>query len=340
MKISYILFISIILLSSQYNIIRDLPYNIYHIEDMNQYENKYIPEGNKFYIRLSPNSHGDIKFHLSIPNNISIFPIYSSDFSKYPSDKEILNIDYKNEIELNNIEILSYSIYTFHIKMTKPYKVLYFLNNEIINYISFYASSSHLFSALGRTYYQNLPMGTSNLYSFVAKTDYYYKVNTDSSSKKTILITTNVESNEYIKYKIDIKHFSYDPSDYEVTNVDNTWSNYLDYDIVDKDYFEYKYEKREYKYKPNEKFEYLAFRIYSDNKIVKMTISIESKEEMPAWLIIIIIVGSIIVLTPLAIAFRAFLRTEKGRECCAILCVCFYALTCSAIHSAANTSKR
>ena len=71
-----------------------------------------------------------------------------------------------------------------------------------------------------------------------------------------------------------------------------------------------------------------------------MTISIESKEEMPAWLIIIIIVGSIIVLTPLAIAFRAFLRTEKGRECCAILCVCFYALTCSAIHSAANTSKR
>ena len=34
------------------DIIKNIPYNIYQIEDMNKYETKYLPEGNKFYIKL------------------------------------------------------------------------------------------------------------------------------------------------------------------------------------------------------------------------------------------------------------------------------------------------
>lgn len=105
MKSSYILLANLYLLCSSYNIIRDLPYNIYHVEDMNQYENKYLPEGNKFYIRFPSDLNNDIKFYLTIPKNTSLFPIYASEFSKYPSDKEIMDTNFKNEIELKTEKI-------------------------------------------------------------------------------------------------------------------------------------------------------------------------------------------------------------------------------------------
>ena len=94
MRIFFLFFNSFFIFISSLNIIRDISYNIYHIEDMNQYQGKYIPEGNKFYIRFSSNIRSDIKFYLTIPKNISLFPIYLSDFSKYPSDEEIIGTNF------------------------------------------------------------------------------------------------------------------------------------------------------------------------------------------------------------------------------------------------------
>ena len=110
MRITYILFENLFLLSLSLNIIRDLPYNIYHVEDMDQYQNKYIPEGNKFFIRFPYNLDKEIKFYLTIPKNTTLFPIYSSEFSEYPSDEQLANTDFKKEIEVTNREDFQYSI--------------------------------------------------------------------------------------------------------------------------------------------------------------------------------------------------------------------------------------
>ena len=126
MKVFYFLFASLFLLSKSRNIIRDLPYNIYQIEDMNQYETKYLPEGNKFYIRFSSNLDKDITFHLTIPKNTTLFPLYSSDFSKYPSEDELIKAEYQNEIQLKNREDEEYSTYSFDIKQTDSHKGIIF----------------------------------------------------------------------------------------------------------------------------------------------------------------------------------------------------------------------
>ena len=110
---------------------------------MNQYETKYLPEGNKFYIKLPKSIEKDTTFYLTIPKNITLFPIYSSEFKENPKNEEIINIDYKNEIQLKNKENEEYSKYSFNIEKSDLYKVLYFQNNEAINYLSFFASNSN-----------------------------------------------------------------------------------------------------------------------------------------------------------------------------------------------------
>ena len=143
MNIYYLLLLNLFLLSISKYIIRDLPYNIYQIEDMNLYEAKYISEGNKFYIKFPKNSNNNITFSLLIPNNITLFPIYLSEFSKEPNDEEIINTNYNNELQLKDRDDQEYSKYSFHIKNSNSYKVLYFKNNEILNYLSFYALSNN-----------------------------------------------------------------------------------------------------------------------------------------------------------------------------------------------------
>ena len=142
----HFLLIALFSLSLSLDIIRNLPYNIYQIEDMNQYETKNLPEGNRFYIKLPKNIEKDTTFYLTIPKDITLFPIYSSEFSEKPKDEEIINTNYKNEIQLKNRENQEYSIYSFNIEKSDSYKVLYFQNNEALNYLSFFASNADLTS--------------------------------------------------------------------------------------------------------------------------------------------------------------------------------------------------
>ena len=137
----HFLLITLFSFSLSLDIIRNLPYNIYQVEDMNQYETKNLPEGNRFYIKLPKNIEKDTTFYLTIPKDITVFPIYSSEFSEKPKDEDIINTDYKNEIQLKNRENQEYSIYSFNIEKSDSYKVLYFQNNEALNYLSFFVSN-------------------------------------------------------------------------------------------------------------------------------------------------------------------------------------------------------
>ena len=208
-----------------------------------------------------------------------------------------------------------------------------------ISYLLF-SSMILLSSSLSSSNYQNLPMGESKLYSFSAGTHYYYKVHSDAPFKQTITIETNVEkssTSDKIRYTIDIKDFPNEPSDYEVTNVDYSWSRDLFYQTYSS---YYNYDGRKYTYKPNKEFEYLAICIYSEDNINKMIIDISSHLELPTWLIVIIIIVSIIILIAIIIGIRACLRTEEGKEICRCLCVCCVAFACLATETAVNSARK
>ena len=88
---------------------------------MTQYKNNVIQEGNILYY---------------------IFPIYLAEFFTYPNELEINNTNFINKIHLKSREDLYYSKYFFEISGNcKLYKVLYFQNNEILNYLSLYSST-------------------------------------------------------------------------------------------------------------------------------------------------------------------------------------------------------
>ena len=215
MNIYYLLLLNLFLLSISKHIIRDLPYNIYQIEDMNLYETKYIPEGNKFYIKFPKNSNNNITFSLLIPNNISLCPIYLSEFSKEPNDEEIINTNYNNELQLKDRDVQEYSKYSFHIKNSNSYKVLYFQNNEILNYLSFYALSNNIKSTSDII---NLEYEKNNEKILVqANTSFFFRVQINSGDEKLYIKITSPKKDS--NFTIDLAFFSHEVTDDELRNI-------------------------------------------------------------------------------------------------------------------------
>ena len=329
MKSSYLLLANLFLVYSSYNIIRDLPYNIYHVEDMNQYENKYLPEGNKFYIRFPSNINNDIKFYLTIPKNTSLFPIYSTEFSKYPSDKEIIDTNFKNEIQLKKREDFYHSIYTYDIKKTDPYKVLYFQNNEILNYISFYASSNS--TQVSSSSYRNLTFSEkTNINEFLSG-HYYFKLKANNIDKK-INIKTSVESRYRPEYTVDIKFFAYEPSESEITYVDDTWRRNIQYELS----IDSTYENRDFEVDPNQNYVCVAIHIYNEKDLDgyydHFSILVTTISELSFFSYVIIIAIAI----GMAVGLFFCLRTETGRA----LCLCLTAITCCLSNMASKAASQ
>ena len=310
----HFLLITLFSFSLSLDIIRNLPYNIYQVEDMNQYETKNLPEGNRFYIKLPKNIEKDTTFYLTIPKDITLFPIYSSEFSEKPKDEEIINTDYKNEIQLKNRENQEYSIYSFNIEKSDSYKVLYFQNNEALNYLSFFASNADLTSTTpDRINYDR----RSNPFTISKKDTRYFVV-------KLVRDDENLEIDINADYPIgfypdfSLGYYLYnnetdpDITKRKYTNLGYSSSNY-DYD---------RYQNRVYDLKNTNKFQYLGIKI--ENKIdIRQSLSILVRPEysLAWWAILLIVVGVIIFIIITALC----LRTEQGRAFCAcllILCIC------------------
>jgi hypothetical protein len=311
MKINCLLFLGLFLFSLSSNIIRDLPYNIYHVENMDQYKNKYIDEGNKFYIRFPSNFDKDVKFYLTIPKNITLFPIYSSEFNEYPSDKEIIKTDFKNEISLKNREDLQYSIYTFDLEKTSPYKVLYFQNNELLNYISFYAFSN----SSNTTNIKDLNFDReTTLTNLKANTSYYYRVKIDGQKDK-FEIKIQIPSRYIPSFQLDVKGFTHYPTDEEASTVDINWIKSLPYESK----ISSGNEVRTYDFNTGEDVDYLAIRIYFERDLPQMQIKVSVDSSLPTWAIVLIcIAGGIVFLVITCFC----MMTETGRAFCEVFLAC------------------
>ena len=319
----HFLLITLFSFSLSRDIIRNLPYNIYQIEDMNQYETKNLPEGNRFYIKLPKNIEKDTTFYLTIPKDITLFPIYSSEFSEKPKDEEIINTNYKNEIQLKNRENQEYSIYSFNIEKSDSYKVLYFQNNEDLNYLSFFASNADLTSTNYDIINYNM---RSNQFTLEAGYTRYFVV-------KLIPEDENLEIDINAFYPYDYNHYSYiypdfslgyylfsNENDTDITNQNKY--HILPYSSTNYDYD--RYQKRIYDLKNTNKFQYLGIKIENRISYLPQSLSILVRPEysLPWWAILLIVVGAIIFIIFMALC----LRTEKGRAafcaCLLILCIC------------------
>ena len=298
----FLFFCLILIISSKY-IIRDLPYNIYYVEDMNQYENKYIPEGNMYYIRFPYNINNNIKFSLTLPKNITLFPVYIAEFSQYPSDKEILNTNFKQELELKNRDDFHYSVYSFDIKNNEPYKVLYFKNNEILNYISFYGSSiSDSSNNDTKIIINNLVFNSDFILKNVSENNsYFFRVKIEGNEKE-ILVKTIVLSSLGPIYSLDITHFNYEVSDEELTNLNNYKTRPFPYNSRN----EYRDEIRTYTYKSENNIKVLGIHLYSNKFLESINITAFVDKSFPGWAIALIVIGGAIVLSFISLLIRKY----------------------------------
>ena len=308
MVIFNFLIIILFFFSSSRDIIKNLPYYIYQIEDMNQYETKYLTEGNKFYIKLPKNIEKDTIFYLTIPKNVTLFPIYSSDFKEKPKDEEIINTDYKNEIQLKNKENEEYSIYSFNIEKSDSYKVLYFQNNEALNYLSLFASD------LKETIptYENLNIDTIRTFDISPFNVSYYKIQIDPD-EDDFIIELDVYNIPNLVPNIELGyHFFNSPTDSDITNRNNYDNEKYKSDSKDG------YERRTYELDNKNKYQYIGISITNKNSVSqKINITVKISKGFPAWAIVFI-VGSIISI----IIFVCCCNNEERNKFCEILCCC------------------
>ena len=309
----HFLLITLFSFSLSLDIIRNLPYNIYQVEDMNQYETKNLPEGNRFYIKLPKNIEKDTTFYLTIPKDITLFPIYSSEFSEKPKDEEIINTDYKNEIQLKNRENQEYSIYSFNIEKSDSYKVLYFQNNEALNYLSFFASNADLTS----TTPDRINYDSRSSHTLAARDTRYFVVKLDLKDEN-LVIDINADYPTYHNYPdFSLGYYLFN------TETDPYITNPSKYSILGYSSSNYDhYQNRVYDLKNTNKFQYLGIKIENKIDILQsLSILVRPEYSLPWWAILLIIVGVIIFIIITALC----LRTEQGRAFCAcllILCIC------------------
>lgn len=320
MNVYPLLFASLFFFSTSLNIIRDLPYNIYQIEDMNQYETKYLPEGNRFYIRLpsSPNKESTT-FYLSIPRNTTIFPIYSKEFPNKPSEEEIINTEYNDELQLKNRDDQEYSIYSYDIQKSDSYKVLYFQNNEILNYLSFSTGAN-----APEGIYRTLPYKQTQTFQLSKDSINNFTVALDIDDEKLLIITEAYYST-YDNFDLAIAFFDTNPTKEMLMNYSN-W----DLSIPYSNYYYSTYEERTYEFKNLNKQRYLGIRIKAYSRISDFEITVKPDNRWPTWLIVIVVIIGALVLG----VFLFFcLRTEGGRAAClAFLVICECLAICCPRH--------
>ena len=328
MNIYYLLLLNLFLLSISKNIITDLTYNIYQIEDMNLYETKYIPEGNKFYIKFPKNSNNNITFSLLIPNNITLFPIYLSEFSKEPNDEEIINTNYNNELQLKDRDDQEYSKYSFLIKNSNSYKVLYFKNNEILNYLSFYALSNNNDNddIINLEYEKN----NENI-SVQANTSIFFRVKINSDDEKLyIKIKAPIKNSNF---NIDLAFFAYGVTDDELRNIKGNgqkdFSRIISSDDVNEiTLIEIKNENRSLFLGIHLLNEYTTYIdiIITPNK---------NNDSFPIWAIVLIVIGIIIIIIVISIIIGG--KNENCGDVCEAIGQCCEAVAaCCEIFEACN----
>ena len=311
MNLFHFLLINFFFLSFQYDIIRDLPYNIYHIEDMSKFESKFIQEGTKYYIRL-PQSKSHMTLYLTIPKKNELFPLYISEFSHVPNDNEIMKEDFIKEVPLKSKEDLDYSIYSFDIEKSDSYKVLYFKNNEILNYLSLYVHSLKATTLWVKDIYFGV---SEHVNGIEADENYFFRVSMEQKSNLRIWTRSNkIEGKDTQIY---IAGFPGFPTNETIQSYQG-WQKLEIQELSSSQY----YADRTYLPSMNKNDLFLVVKVTSPTSFPYFDITVGSatygSTELTWWQIMLIVIGVIIFI----ILCLLGALTETGRAICAVLLIC------------------
>ena len=140
MFIYILLFINLFSFSLSTDLIKNLTYNKEYTENLNSYENGFLPSGTNYYIRFPSIFKNELIFYISIPKNIELFKVHLLKYSDYPDTVNIAP-ELDETLEFKNIENFDfYNRYSTNITSDDCYIILYFQINAPINILSYYAN--------------------------------------------------------------------------------------------------------------------------------------------------------------------------------------------------------
>ena len=200
-------------------IIKYLSFNVAH-------EERYLPEFTQYYIRFPLNFMKKFKFYINYPKTTNSFPAYSAEFSQYPTDSEINQKEFINELVFNNQEDPQYHKFTTEIEYKEQYIVIYFKNNEALNYLYLYAKTEMTINDIecnNKYEYENVDK----------ETKLYFRVNIEDYPGEKITINLNYEDSDYNldfnnyegAFNIDIETFKFYPEEGFLSSLDSLINN-------------------------------------------------------------------------------------------------------------------
>ena len=309
-------------------IIKDLSFNV-------EYKEQQLPELTQYYIRFPLNFIKKFKFYINYPKTTNPFPVYFAEFPQYPTDSEINQTDFTNELVLNNQEDPQYDKYTADVEYKEQYIVIYFKNDEALNYLYLYTKTEIAINDIECNHkyeYENVDKGTK----------LYFRVNIKDHLGEEITINLNYEDLDYNSdfntnegpFNIDIETFKFYPEEGYLTSLDSLINN-LNPIVVYNRYNNTDNVTMQYSFKPNNEPKYLIIQIepkrHMDFFSLVITPENNGKESsFPAWIIAIISVIALIIIF-IIIAF-VIIKTNGRYQSSDVCCLCCCVGICGALN--------
>ena len=143
---------------------------------------------------------------------------------------------------------------------------------------------------------------------------YFYRVNIGGEGK-TLLVLTTVDISFNPNFSMVITEFKKNPTDSELTNLNNYKKKGDPYDSTS----DKRNEFRTYKFKSDNKVEYLGILLKpgSDLKSIELYVTVDNS--LPTWAIVLLCIGVVLFSFIFAFCCR---RSEKCHDVCSIIVGC------------------
>ena len=329
-RIIFILNLSILFSSFHFIALIYLPFKKEIIENFYLYNNT-LPASTPYYIRFPPSKNENFEFFIITPNDTKNLSIYMAEFNEYPEDDVLNETSIFTQLSLKEENNSSNHKYSIVINCKYPFVVIYLLNQEPLNYLSFYANGDSSFNDIDSNY---------NFESKNVKANeiLYFRVDIKKYSGSTITIRLIFDKNSVNSgFVVDAISFRNKPEENEIFILSENWK----ININAKDIEEPDNNKKEYSFETNNDDEYLVLRIESKIFVENLGVIVVAQNKssydsgLATWIIVIIsIVSAIVIFVIIGIIVNAI----GGKDCCSI-CTIFFSCCCCICSCLGSISK-
>lgn len=305
--------------SNDLQIIRDLNFNEFHIENLAVYDDHMLPKNTEYYIRFPNNYNKNITFFLTLPKYTPYIFLYFAEFSSYPTNDDISLADnsFFQQLSLTPRDDSYYDIYSANIFFKQPYIILYFKNSEPLSYLSLYASSQIPFHDIDCNYNfesKNIEPGE--------KLNFRVNIIKYSGSEMTIklILKGNFYNSDFV---LNAESFSEYPEEDMLY-----YSDYLKTDLKGKASYENNRTIIEYIFKTKKDDNYLNIQLESKKSLEYLGVIVIPKiDNIPTWILIVISIIVVIIFIACVIVISVNEKARSHCHCLFVICFCFQICT-------------